>query len=86
MRIDHNEQFFFQLKRHEGLRLEAYICPAGALTVGWGHNCDAHPVPGIDKEGDAISRGTAEQLLMDDVKAVKKELDKMHELLEALGQ
>lgn len=25
------------IKRFEGLRLEAYVCPAGVLTIGWGH-------------------------------------------------
>jgi lysozyme len=25
------------IKKWEGLRLEAYVCPAGKLTIGWGH-------------------------------------------------
>ncbi len=25
------------VKEFEGLRLTAYICPAGVLTIGWGH-------------------------------------------------
>lgn len=25
------------LKRYEGLRLKAYLCPAGVPTIGWGH-------------------------------------------------
>ena len=28
-----------QLERHEGKRLTAYLCTAGALTIGIGHNC-----------------------------------------------
>jgi len=30
------------IKKHEGLRLEPYRCTAGKLTVGYGHNLDAH--------------------------------------------
>jgi len=30
------------LKRHEGFRSELYKCPTGHLTIGYGHNCDAH--------------------------------------------
>jgi len=29
-----------QLVRHEGLRLKAYRCPAGKLTIGIGRNLD----------------------------------------------
>lgn len=31
-------------KSHEGLRLQPYRCPAGHLTIGWGHNLDAKPI------------------------------------------
>ena len=33
------------LRRHEGLKLEPYRCPAGKLTIGYGWNLDAHPLP-----------------------------------------
>lgn len=33
--------------RHEGLRLKPYPCPAGKLTIGVGHNIDAHPLPDV---------------------------------------
>lgn len=75
MRIENNENFISQLKRHEGFSLEAYTCPAGFLTIGWGHNCDAHPVPGVEHVGDTVSRGSAEILLYQDLKAIAKELD-----------
>lgn len=74
-RIEYDETFLAQLKRHEGFSLEAYLCSAGVLTIGWGHNCKAQPVPGVQKVGDVISRGTAENLLYGDVKAVADELD-----------
>lgn len=70
-----NEKFFAQLKRHEGLRLEAYLCPAGVLTIGYGHNCEAWPVLGVHHEGDHISREKAEELLVEDVFGVAGELD-----------
>lgn len=75
MRVENDRYFLEQLKRHEGFSVEAYLCPAGKLTVGWGHNCEALPVPGVEKVGDVISRGTAETLLYRDVQAVAKELD-----------
>jgi lysozyme len=31
------------IKRFEGLRLEAYKCPAGVLTIGYGHTGDVEP-------------------------------------------
>lgn len=36
-----------QLVKHEGLRLKPYHCPAGKLTIGVGHNIDAHPLPDV---------------------------------------
>lgn len=33
------------LKRHEGLKLEPYRCPAGKLTIGVGWNLEAHKLP-----------------------------------------
>jgi lysozyme len=49
------------IKRYEGLRLEAYRCPASILTIGYGHT-------GPDvKEGQIITPGEAERLLLADV-------------------
>ena len=74
-RIEHNEKFLRQLKRHEGFSLEAYLCPAGFLTIGWGHNCEAWPVVGVEKVGDIISRVKAEEILTEDVVFIAGELD-----------
>lgn len=74
-RIEYDETFLAQLKRHEGLRLEAYKDTEGVLTIGWGHNCEASPVPGVEQEGDVISRGSAENLLYQDLKSLARELD-----------
>ena len=56
-----------QVKASEGYRLEAYRCTSGALTVGYGHNCDASAVPGVVKVGDSISEGTAGKLFQADL-------------------
>jgi len=49
------------IKQHEGLRLTAYYCPAGVLTIGYGHTgSDVTP-------GRRIDEATAEALLIGDV-------------------
>lgn len=45
---------------HEGLRLEAYKCPAGVYTIGYGHTRTARP-------GMVITKQQAEELLKDDL-------------------
>ena len=50
------------IQNWEGLRLKAYLCPAGVLTIGFGHT-------GRDvKPGMTITRERAEQLFDNDVK------------------
>lgn len=67
-----------QLKRDEGTVRDAagnhvvYRCAAGASTIGYGHNLDAAPVPGI---GESISDDQAERLLEADVFAVCESLE-----------
>jgi lysozyme len=34
------ESLIDQIKRHEGLRLKLYVCPAGKLTIGYGRNLE----------------------------------------------
>lgn len=48
------------LKKFEGCRLEAYRCPAGVLTIGYGHT------QGV-KEGMKISQAEAEHMLVKDL-------------------
>jgi len=48
------------IKRHEGLRLHAYLDSAGVATVGHGHTGNVQP-------GQHISEAEAEQLLRDDL-------------------
>ena len=52
------------IKKYEGLRLEAYKCPAGVWTIGYGHT------KGVIK-GMKISKEEAETLLKQDVSIVE---------------
>lgn len=49
------------IKRFEGCKLTAYKCPAGVLTIGYGHTGDDVT------EGLTISQEDANDLLFDDV-------------------
>ena len=49
------------IKRFEGCKLTAYKCPAGVLTIGYGHTGDDVT------EGLTISQDDANDLLFDDV-------------------
>lgn len=48
------------IKKYEGLRLKAYRCPSGVLTIGYGHT------KGV-KQGMVITKLKAEQYLLDDL-------------------
>lgn len=50
------------IKKYEGLRLSAYLCPKGKLTIGFGHT-------GMDVKmiGQKISVDEANSLLMQDI-------------------
>ena len=56
------------IKRHEGLITHAYLCPAGKLTIGWGHIKDV-------KKGDVVTEAEAEQLLKQDLKLFEGKLN-----------
>lgn len=49
------------IKNHEGYRGEAYKCPAGVWTIGYGHTATAKP-------GMKITQEQGEQLLRNDLK------------------
>lgn len=55
------------VKELEGLRLEAYLCPAGVPTIGYGHT------RGV-KLGTRISAEQADQLLTVDLERVRLQL------------
>lgn len=58
------------IKRFESLRLEAYLCPAGVRTIGWGHTAGVQP-------GQRISVDQAEALLQGDIDQVEKDLERV---------
>lgn len=52
------------IKRFEGFSAKQYLCPAGKLTIGYGHliePTEVYPAAGISEEAAAL-------LLMDDVR------------------
>jgi len=53
------------IKHFEGCRLEAYKCPAGVWTIGYGHT------KGV-KEGDEIEQEAAEAFLIEDLEAFEQ--------------
>lgn len=61
------------IKSFEGCKLTAYKCPAGVLTIGYGHT-------GKDvKENLKITKEKAEQLLASDLTTFEKKVDKYQE-------
>lgn len=57
------------IKRFEGCKLTAYKCPAGVLTIGYGHT-------GGVKEGQKISQAQAEAYLRADLEKYEKNVQK----------
>ncbi len=55
-----NENGLKLIKTFEGFRADAYVCPAGALTIGYGHT-------GGVKRGQKVSEQEADKLLCEDV-------------------
>ena len=55
-----------ELRRDEGLRLTPYRCTAGALTIGYGHNLEAHGPAGLPRFL-AITIDRAEKWLDEDI-------------------
>lgn len=53
-----------QIKEHEGLVLKPYKCPAGKLTIGYGHNL----------EDNGLSQSVCEYILIDDIEEAKRNL------------
>ena len=57
------------IKKFECCRLKAYRCPAGVLTIGYGHT------KGV-KSGQVITQAQAEELLRKDIVNFCKKVDK----------
>uniref|UniRef100_Q3ASQ2 Lysozyme n=1 Tax=Chlorobium chlorochromatii (strain CaD3) TaxID=340177 RepID=Q3ASQ2_CHLCH len=59
------------IRQYEGLRLKTYFCPAGKLTIGYGHT-------GTDvTSGMSITEAQANELLQEDVKRFATSVNKM---------
>lgn len=56
------------IRQFEGLRLTAYHCPSGIMTIGYGHTKDV-------REGQTITQFQAEQLLKQDIAQVEEYLN-----------
>lgn len=56
------------IKRHEALRLNAYLDAVGVWTIGYGHTKTA-------KKGMAITEAEAEKLLVNDLKTAEEEIN-----------
>ena len=58
------------LKKFEGCRLKAYRCPAGILTIGYGHTSAAGEP--LVKDGMTITQEQAEEILKTDLGRYEK--------------
>lgn len=58
------------IKEFEQLRLEAYLCPAGVWTIGWGHT------KGV-KQGMKITEEQAEELLREDMQEAIRAVERL---------
>ena len=85
---DDYRKLIAQLKRHEGAVKDPegnhvpYRCPANRLTIGYGHNLDANPVPGISGR---LSDNQADRLLAADVLSIQEKLAANLPWIEALN-
>lgn len=59
------------IKQFEGLRLEAYLCPAGIWTIGYGHTSGVSP-------NSFITIQEADEYLHRDVVAIEMQLNKLN--------
>ena len=57
------------IKAHEGLRQDAYLCPAGVPTIGYGHTYNV-------KIGDRITAGQSERFLIGDLIVAETEVNR----------
>lgn len=59
------------IKQFEGLRLEAYLCPAGIWTIGYGHTSGVSP-------NSFITIQEADEYLHRDVATIEMQLNKLN--------
>lgn len=61
------------IRHFEGCSLDAYLCPAGVWTIGYGHTREV-------KEGDVIDQEGAEALLIEDLEEFEGYVNSMTEI------
>ena len=59
------------IKDFEGLRFDAYKCPAGVWTIGYGHT------KGV-KQGMVIDQGKADDYLVEDIAPIERQLNALN--------
>ena len=59
------------IKDFEGLRLKAYLCPAGVPTIGWGHTIGV-------RIGETITEAQASDYLVEDITPIEVLLNSQH--------
>lgn len=59
------------IKKYEGCRLDAYKCPAGVWTIGYGHT-------GNVKQGDKITQEQADEFLVADLGKFEEKVNKYY--------
>lgn len=59
------------IKQFEGCHLQAYKCPAGVWTIGYGHTKNV-------KQGDVITQAQADAFLVEDVAGAEKNVNSYH--------
>ena len=64
------------VKHFEGLYLEAYKCPAGVWTIGYGHTGLTHK-DGTVRKGRVITQAQAEKLLCHDLETFAEGVEKL---------
>lgn len=62
------------IKQFEGLRLKAYLCPAGIWTIGYGHTSGVSP-------NSFITIQKADEYLHRDVATIEMQLNKLNLIL-----
>lgn len=65
-----NEPGLELIKKFEGCRLKAYLCPAGVETIGYGHTRSA-------VMGQVISEAEADALLREDLRHAEEAVDRL---------
>lgn len=75
MAMKTSEKGLSLIKAHEGLRLNAYLCPANVWTIGYGHTTAAgHPTV---KPGMKITRQEADDILRRDVSRFEERVNRL---------